>query len=135
MSLFIPAKRATVLIPSGPEHDPDRFHLFILLTDPVTEEKLVLIVSVSSVKPGIWHDPTCILETGEHRFITRKSWVDYRTARIEPASKLNTGVHKGIFVAQGTIDPDVFQRICRGLFDSRSCKPKFRDFYLTACGN
>lgn len=135
MTLFIPAKRATVLIPSGPAHDPNRFHLFILLTDPVTEEKLVLIVSISSVKQGIWHDNTCILEIGDHKFITRQSWVDYRSTRIEPASKLNKGVHEGFFVPQGTIDTQVFQRICQGLFHSSHCKPKTRDFYLQACGN
>lgn len=35
MSLFVPFKRATLLIPSGPVNDPDRKHLFVLLTDPI----------------------------------------------------------------------------------------------------
>ena len=135
MSLFIPAKRATVLIPSGPDHDPDRFHLFILLTDPVTDEKLVLIVSISSVKPGIWYDSACVLAAGEHQFIKRQSWVDYRTLRIENATKLTSGVHRGMLVPQGTVDSEIFQRICQGLFETLHCKPKFKSFYLSACGN
>jgi hypothetical protein len=35
MTLFVPFKRATLLVPSGPANDPDRKHLFVLLTDPV----------------------------------------------------------------------------------------------------
>lgn len=38
MSLFLPLKRATLLIPSGPQGDPHRKHLFILLTDPYADE-------------------------------------------------------------------------------------------------
>ena len=34
MSLFVPFRRATLLIPTGAAHDPDRKHLFIVLTDP-----------------------------------------------------------------------------------------------------
>lgn len=135
MTLFIPAKRATVLIPSGPAHDPGRFHLFILLTDAITAEKLVLIVSISSVKAGVWHDDTCVLAIGDHPFIKQASWVDYRSARIEPAAKLTSGVHKGLLVAQGTISHAVFLRICEGLLKSPQAKPRFGSFYLEACGN
>src|SRR3990170_5662670 len=35
VKLFVPFRRATLLVPSGPAHDPDQKHLFILLTDPV----------------------------------------------------------------------------------------------------
>ncbi len=135
MTLFIPAKRATVLIPSGPAHDPSRMHLFILLTDPVTDRHLVLFVSVSSVKFGCWHDPTCLLEVGDHPFIKMTSWVDYRTTEIEEAQKILNGLRAGLFVPMGTIDPSVFLRICEGLMFSNHVKPKFREFYLTACGN
>lgn len=135
MTLFIPAKRATALIPSGPQHDPDRLHLFILLTDPVTAEKLVLIVSVSSIKDGVWHDTTCILEVGDHPFITRRSWVNYWTSRIEPAEKLTNGVHRGVLIPQDMVESHIFQRICKGMFESDHCKPKFRDFYLSTFDN
>lgn len=135
MTLFIPAKRATVLIPSGTIGDPERMHLFILLTDPVTEQKLVLFVSLSSVKAGVWHDQTCILEAGDHPFVTKKSWVDYRTTRIEEANKILHGVHKGLLVPKGTMAQEVFLRVCEGVIYSDHIKPKFREFYLSACGN
>jgi len=37
MSLFLPIKRATLLVPSGADGDPDRKHLFVLLTDPADD--------------------------------------------------------------------------------------------------
>lgn len=135
MTLFIPAKRATVLIPSGPDHDPDRMHLFILLTDPVTEEQLVLFVSISSVREDGWHDSTCILCPGDHPFVVRDSWVDYRTAQIEPAQKILNGVNQGLFVPKGTVEHEVFLRVCEGLMYSDHVKPRVRQFYLEACGN
>ena len=50
MSLFVPFKRATLLIPSGPVHDSERKHLFVLLTDPIEapnyEGKQVLLVNI-----------------------------------------------------------------------------------------
>lgn len=56
MSLFLPLRRATLLVPSGPDNDPDRKHLFVLLTDPVddaTGVKSVLMVSLFSIKKGL----------------------------------------------------------------------------------
>lgn len=57
MSLFLPLKRATLLIPSGPESDKDRKHLFILLNDPHDDESgkaCVLMVSLSTVRQGVY---------------------------------------------------------------------------------
>ncbi len=55
MNLFFPVERATLLIPSGTESDPDRKHLFILLNIPITDEKLILLVSLSSIKQGHYY--------------------------------------------------------------------------------
>lgn len=136
MSLFLPFKRATLLIPSGPADDPHRKHLFILLTDPVelagADEKHVLLVSISTIKPELPHDPTCILHAGDHPFIKHKSFVSYRLTRLEEAKKITNGVKQGIFVPQGTIETDIFARICKGLLESRQTSAKLRAFFLAA---
>ena len=102
MSLFLPLRRATLLVPSGPENDPDRKHLFILLTDPADAEagvKAVLMVSLSSIKAGLPHDPACLLYPGDHPFVKRNSFVVYQKARIEEAEKVLRGVKDGKLVA------------------------------------
>ena len=136
--LFWPAKRATLLIPTGPAHDPDRKHLFILLTDPVlvpdVAVKQVLLVGIATRNLKLPHDATCVLYPGDHPFVTRESYVNYRFARIEEADKLVTGVQKGLLVPKGTIDTGIFARVCQGLFDSRHTVPKMLSFYQAATG-
>ena len=52
MKLFVPCRRAALLVPSGPAHDPDQKHLFILLNDPAQvlayEDKHSLLVGVTT---------------------------------------------------------------------------------------
>ena len=79
MSRFLPLRRATLLIPSGPRTDPNRKHLFILLTDPTVDaagRSFVLMVSLSTVRAGVPHDPTCILYAGDHPFEVAWRWRD-----------------------------------------------------------
>jgi len=132
MRLFIPVRRATLLVPSGPEHDPNRKHLFILLTDPPNPDGEVLLVGVASVQERLPHDPTCLLYLGDHPFIRHKSYVNYAFARIEPVGKLVNGVKQGLFDPQGTLGEAVFARVCKGLLESRRTTPKIRKFYEDA---
>ena len=133
MSLFLPVRRATLLVPSGPAHDPDRKHLFILITDPVSipesTEKHILMVSTSTVKTGMPHDPTCLIYPGDHPFIKHDSFISYRTARIEEAQKLLKGVSSGLLIPQGTIEGGIVARICKGLTESRQTAPKILRFF------
>lgn len=48
--MFFVVRRATVLIPSGPDRDPDLKHLFVNMTDPIGSQ-LTLGVPVNSVRP------------------------------------------------------------------------------------
>ncbi len=134
----MPVRRATLLIPSGPQHNPDQKHLFILLTDPVqilTVEKEVLLVGISSVKEGLFHAPTCLLYPGDHSFVSRKSFVNYGRARIEAAQKLLNGVRQGLFTPKEAIAGEIFARVCYGLTESRHTAPKILDFYRAATGS
>lgn len=138
MSLFVPLKRATLLVPSGPANDPTRKHLFILLTDPTDDGsgvKAVLMVSLSSVRSGVPHDPTCILYPGDHPFVKRESFVLYARARIEEAEKLLRGVKEGKLVAHDPMNSDVFARICKGVEESRFTSAKVLKFYQHASSN
>ncbi len=76
---------------SGPDHDPDRMHLFVVLTDPLCNFddgiRKVLLVSLSSIHDDLYHDSACILEPGEHPFVKRDSYVVYQKARIDEVSR------------------------------------------------
>jgi hypothetical protein len=131
--LFVPYRRAALLVPSGPAHDPDQKHLFILLNDPAQvpgyEDKHSLLVGVTTIHAAIPHDPACELFPGDHPFIRHKSCVFYAQARIELSQKLIDGVKRGIFSPQGMLAEDIFARVCHGLTLSRATTPKVLAFY------
>jgi hypothetical protein len=133
VKLFVPYRRATLLVPSGPAHDPDQKHLFIVLTDPARvldyDEKHSLLVGVSTIYQGIAHDPACELFSGDHAFIRHKSYVYYAEARIEASQKLVDGVRRGVLSPKGMLAEDIFARVCHGLSQSRFSPPRILAFY------
>lgn len=138
MSVFLPIRRATLLIPSGPAHDLDRKHLFILLTDstinPETGKYSVLLTSLSTLNTALPHDQTCILHAGDHPFINRDSYVSYSTSRIQEAAKLVDGVASGVLIAKPLMDLSIVDTICNGLAVSPHTAPKILRFYRL-CAN
>ena len=121
--MFIVEARATLLYPSGTANDPNRKHLFIVLTEPAGKPPTVLLVSVSSFIRGKATDEACILRPGDHPFIKHDSFVAYRMCREEPSSKLEKGIASGEFVAKEKLTLDSFQRVIDGLFCSNFAAP------------
>lgn len=127
--MFLVVRRASLLIPSGPPHDREKRHLFVCLTDPHGPLSEVAIVSISSARSDGRHDQTCRLFPGDHQFIIRESFVDYRHARIIEAGKLNNGVQSGRFERRQPFDIGIFARICDGILKSRYTERRIADFY------
>ena len=50
---FQPSKKATLLMPSGPPDDPDRLHLWIVLTDPCADHEANLVVNVCTLRDDV----------------------------------------------------------------------------------
>jgi len=126
--IFYPTQKATLLIPqTGPTHDPNRSHLFIVLTDICADKKnlLVPICSVRSV-----YDTTCVLRRGDHRFIKWDSFVDYANADIRLADTLIKGVKRGEFSYKGSIGDTVFQRVCTGVETSPLVRNEILTYYM-----
>ena len=132
MSVWLPVKRATILLPSGPAQDADRKHLFIVLTNPAAEDDKVLIVPVNTVVDGVTHDGSCHLYYQDHLFIEHKSFVKYRFLRLQSAEKLCGGVDCGWFSPQEDLSQEVFDRVCHGLVMSKHTPPSMNTFYCNA---
>jgi hypothetical protein len=134
MNLFMPFKKASLLVPSGPPSDLDRKHLFVIITNPTLQnsEKCSLLVPFSSCKPGMYHDRACIINAGEHHFIRKLSFVIYSKARIECVDKLMRGVKGGILTPHEQVAEPLFKRICDGLTTSRHTPQHIIKFYNIA---
>lgn len=133
MTAYQPVRRATLLIPSGPAHDLDRKHLFIILTDPVADpfnggKDSFLLTSLSTLDTALPHDPTCILHPGDHPFVTRDSYVSYRDSRIIETAKIINGVETGVFVVKDLMDSRIVDKICNGL-TSHQTPEKIKRFF------
>jgi len=132
--VFLPYRRATLLIPSGPDDDPDRKHLFIIITDPVDNPGEVLLVSMSTIRDDFPYDDSCILSPGDHPFVKHESYIDYGKARILTAVSLMRGEADGSLIHKGAIDEEVIVKICDGLMTSRRTSPKVQKFYQNHSG-
>lgn len=121
---------ATLLIPSGPGGEK---HLFVVLNDPKPfpgygARPCVVLVNVSTFKLGAERDATCILEAGCHPFVNQKSFVVYRSARVEPLAQVAQLVKQSFFKPQPPIDKALLKRIKTGLKSSAFTKREFKQF-------
>ncbi|AGO56575.1 hypothetical protein SOD_c36170 [Serratia plymuthica 4Rx13] len=78
---YQPYRKGAVFAKTGPCK-----HLHIVCNDPVyypiNDCFCILVVNVSSVKFGVPHDDSCILNAGDHGFIHHESYVVYHQAAI-----------------------------------------------------
>lgn len=92
-------QQGTLFILTGPVP-----HLHVVMNDPVycgeIGEMSVLVVNISSVKPGAFFDPACLLLPGCHPFVTQDSWVVYRGATVLRVPRLEAQI------AAGDVRPD-----------------------------
>lgn len=129
------ARRGTLLIPSGPAHDPNRYHLHIVLNDPypdTTQAPKVLVVSVTSIPTSNLYDPSCSLFPGEHPFIRSPSYVAYRFSRLLDPGMLEAKVQTKQFVAKPLVDEKVFAHIITGLRESLQTEPYLLTYFEAA---
>ncbi|MBN9309308.1 hypothetical protein [Devosia sp.] len=123
---FVVAKKATLLIPSGP--DPDGHHLFVVLTSPCTHGQC-LLTSFSSVKPGLFHDKTCLVAPGEHEFITKDSFIEYRLSRVLRCDQIEKAVNGWLYTPKPAVSDELLERIRDGIEQSE-LTPRFVQEYF-----
>jgi hypothetical protein len=121
-----PYKRGTILIPSGPAHDPDRRHLFVVCSDPCALN-LVAIVPIETYTNDLC-DQTCTVDAHEHAFIRHKSYVLYRNARTIGCDEVSRGLQAGALTAHDDMNGQTFLRIKNGMCRSLSTPRKIKAY-------
>ena len=122
---------ATLLMPSGGEGK----HLFVALNDPRTFQGYgprphVVLVNVSTVRPGIPHDTTCVLAADSHPFVKQESFIAYRHTRIEPVAHVEEMVKQGVFEPKDPVTLALLTAINAGLRKSPFTKREFKQLTL-----
>jgi hypothetical protein len=96
-------------------------HLWVILSDPRKDAAKVLIVSVTTLTAET--EQTCIIERGEHPWVTRRSCVSYRHAMIVSLDELYAGKDSGKLKVQQPMAPEVLKRIRESAARSDFLKP------------
>lgn len=132
MTDFKPYRKGTILAPSGRAE-----HLHIICNDPVfypiNDCFCVLAVNISSLKDGVPHDPTCILQRGDHDFIKHDSYVVYERAVIWRVDNIIRKYDNGEIRARQDISEHVFNKILLGFEISDETEPRTLKFCKSYC--
>lgn len=114
---YVPTPGGTLLVPSG-----TNLHLFVIVTK-TCQFKMHFLLSITTIYPNKYHDPTCTFDGGEHSFIAHPSYVLYRQPEQRSASHIVKMVNGGIYVPRETLGAKYFKRICDGIQNSPTAKP------------
>lgn len=103
-------------------------HLRIVISDPDPEYN-VLVVGVSSQKEGIFHDPACELNKGDHPFIKKPSYISYRHAQVLNYKKIiQAGLDK-VIIMKENISESVLNSIQNGARETSFLKRDFKKYF------
>lgn len=109
-----------LLIPSGPAGE----HLFTVALGPKKlpgygSEEQVVIVSFTSIRPGLPHDEACEVTNGDHPFIVRESCIHYREPRIYPAKVVQDKVESGEWRSHEPCSEELMRKVLDGFRKSK----------------
>ena len=106
-------------------------HLWFVLSDSNINPSRVVIANFTT-----WDgrgDSACIVEAGEHPFVTHKTYVRYRDARIVSVAKLEELRQQGLLHFRENLSEGLLERVRKGADESQFLKNAIRE-YLTAQG-
>ena len=118
----------TLIIPSGPRGK----HLFIILNEPKDFAGYLnssVLVNACSIRKAPYDD-TCILESGNHPFITQRSYIAYRHARVDREESLIKKVNASLFTPHKPLDDELLNRVQNGLYKSPQTRRFLREINL-----
>jgi hypothetical protein len=120
MAAWMPAQGQCLLVPSG----PTGFHLHLIIYGPSVVVNhgtvaQVAMVGVTSIKPGVPHDPACILQVGQHPFIQHASFLAYRHMRVDPAAHVQQMVAGGVWQPHSACSQQLLQDAIAGVCASK----------------
>lgn len=120
-------KKGTLLILTGPVP-----HFHIVMNDPVFSgehgKDTVLVVNISSVKPHVYHDPSCVLHPGCHAFVRHQSWVVYEGATVMNTARIDEQVASRDITTHEPASDALFEQVRQGFDCSPHLKPKIRRY-------
>ena len=120
-----------LLVHTPSASNPDLNHLGIVLTKPRENEggtTEILLVKVTSVRPYVPHDKSCILVAGDHPMINHPSYIYYAQAKKYDVEIIKSG-YRNTFKNYGFLEESVLQRVTEGLITSPQTPNILKNYY------
>lgn len=117
-----PFRRGTTYWAAGNPWDK---HLHVVLSDPAQDPTKIYVVGVTT-----WDchkDQSCILEAGEHSFVTHKSCIYYRDHRMPSLDGLKFRVQTGEYILRDPVTDQLLAKIDAGAACSKFIPGVCRD--------
>ena len=86
-------------------------HLWAIISDPKQSNNEIVIVNITTYRNKGYEDTSCIVGTGEHPFIRRKSYVNYNRSRIVDLSKLQLWLKTGELAPKDCLSRELLEKI------------------------
>ncbi len=102
-------------------------HLNIIVSDPTQVPEKLLIVTATTLREGKFHDPSCVLNAGDHPFIIHKSYIAFQYAKTRPDKELDRLLASGSIILEEKISEEILRRIHIGAATSDHIALGFRD--------
>jgi hypothetical protein len=91
-------------------------HLYVVCSDPTLDAEHVVLVNFTTFEQE--EESCCIVNPGEHPFITRKSCIRYKDARIAATVALRKLLDLGQMNRREPVSGDLLTRIRNGASES-----------------
>ena len=85
------------------------WHLWIILSDPDLFPTEILAVFMTTLRPRM--DQTCILEVGDHPFVTHRTTIAYSAAVVWTRDEFEQALADGEILLQDPVDDSLLTRI------------------------
>ncbi len=92
-------------------------HLWIVISDPAENPDEVVLVNFTKYRAD--KDQACIVELGDHPFISQRTCVEYRGAKTASAKELQILLDSGQISSHKPASPELLRRIRDGVPNSR----------------
>lgn len=88
-------------------------HLWVILSDPQKDTRQILIVSLTTAAPH--KESVCLLQAGEHPWVTHETCVAYNTARLVTLANLHAWKDAGHLEMQAPLSAGLLNACGTGL--------------------
>lgn len=92
-------------------------HLWVIISDPERHPDQVLFVSMTSY--DVTKEDVCLIDRGEHPFVTHKTCIDYAKARHATSAQLESLLTAKQIIRATSVTVDLLERFLRGGLDQR----------------